>query len=170
MRGMRKPSQWFRWMTTAAVADPSRRPENLLYRVELTNLCMSFCNVGSVMRRQVVTGGVNMRIRDAVKVMQRRRVGSIVVIDDEGRCIGIFTERDVIRSIADGFPLDTPIGEVMTKRPITIRADTSISEAKAIMVTHGIRHLPVVDDEGRVLGMVSVRDLLEGLLGIPTLR
>lgn len=124
--------------------------------------------IAMVMRRDVVKSKGDISIKEAAVILQRRRVGSIVIIDDEERCVGIVTERDIIRSIAHGMPLETEISRIMTVNPITVGGDSSIAEVKAIMVNHRIRHIPVVDSENRVIGIVSARDILEGLVGIPT--
>jgi len=124
--------------------------------------------VSIVMRKDVVKSKSDISIKEAAIILQRRRIGSIVIVDDEDKCVGIVTERDIIRSIAHNMPLETQISRIMTANPITVGLDSSIAEVKAIMVNHRIRHVPVVDSENKVVGIISARDLLEGLMGIPT--
>ena len=124
--------------------------------------------VSIVMRKDVVKSKSDISIKEAAIILQRRRIGSIVIVDDEDKCVGIVTERDIIRSIAHNMPLETRISRIMTANPITVGLDSSIAEVKAIMVNHRIRHVPVVDSENKVVGIISARDLLEGLMGIPT--
>jgi len=99
-------------------------------------------------------------VAEAVAIMASRKVGAVPVVSD-GRLVGIFSERDVIRRvIARGrAPDKTPLGEVMTADPVT--ADPRESRASAIlkMQAVGCRHLPIVA-EGTVIDMLSIRDLL----------
>lgn len=99
---------------------------------------------------------------EAAKLMANRDVGAIVVIDEEGRLAGILSERDITRRvITKGMdPKKTTIADIMTANPDTVRPDDSALEALEIMRVRHYRHLPVVDD-GKVVGMVSVRDLYE---------
>jgi CBS domain-containing protein len=93
-------------------------------------------------------------------------VGSIVVTDDNEKCVGIFTERDAIRIIANEVPLDTTIDQVMTKNVVTIGEEASLEEASRLVISHRIRHLPVVDNKGKLTGLLSVRKLLDELFGL----
>ena len=109
--------------------------------------------------RSIVTTPSHVTVSTAVAQMNRCHIGSLVVIDD-GRLVGIFTERDVLaRVIATGLePRTTVVTHVMTHDPITIRPDTTIGEALAIMTEKRCRHLPVVDDGG-LCGLISAGDL-----------
>lgn len=91
-----------------------------------------------------------------------RRTGAIMLVDDEGRLTGIFTDSDLARLFerrADE-KLDRPIAEVMTRRPITIATGSRLHEAVALMAERKISELPVVDAEGRPLGLVDVTDVV----------
>ncbi len=99
-------------------------------------------------------------IREAVERMYRAQVGSVLVVDDEMRLLGIFTERDLVRVVATGVPLDTPIEREMTTKLITASPDESVAIVASRMIEHGIRHIPVVDESGRLVGIVSIRDVL----------
>lgn len=102
-------------------------------------------------------------VRDAVKEMNHQGVGSIVVLD-EGRLAGIFTERDVLRRVVvPGLPADsTPVSEVMTREVDTFSPDVTVEEAMAHMNKYRHRHVPVVRGE-RILGMVSIGDITRWL-------
>ena len=95
----------------------------------------------------------------AVERMNECHIGSLVVCDGE-RPIGIFTERDVlVRVVARGLdPKKTPVGEVMTRDPIAIRPDVTVTEAMMVISQRRCRHLPVVDDRG-LRGLISIGDL-----------
>ncbi len=108
----------------------------------------------------------NTPITDALKALHERRVGSIVIVNEDRGCEGIFTERDAIRVFALGLPLTTTLRDTMTKNVLTVQEDASFAEAKQLFATHGIRHLPVVDDENRLTGMLSIRSILDELVGL----
>ena len=124
--------------------------------------------VKHIMIEDVVTAKVNITIRNAFKTLQEKHVGSIILIDDAEKCIGIFTERDAIRTVANEVPLDTTINQVMTKNISTIGEEASLDEAKRLIISHGIRHLPVVNSKGELVGLLSVRKLLDEFFGLTT--
>ncbi len=102
-------------------------------------------------------------VADAIQLMLARRVGAVAVLDENRVVAGIFTERDVLRKVAlSGRPPDqTAVQEVMASPVVLATASTTPGEALAVMVEHHFRHLPVVDDRGRLRGMLSIRNLLE---------
>ncbi len=124
--------------------------------------------VKRIMIEDVVTAKPNITVKDAVRTLQEKHVGSIVITDNNEKCMGIFTERDAIRIIASDVPLDTPIDQVMTTNVATIGEEASLEEARRLIISHGIRHLPVVDSKGELVGLLSVRRLLEELFGLTT--
>ncbi|HEY7617003.1 MAG TPA: CBS domain-containing protein, partial [Terriglobales bacterium] len=93
----------------------------------------------------------------------QRHVGAVAVVDSERRIAGIFTERDVLLKLAlSGRDLETtPVREMMTTPVELATAETTPGEALATMVERHFRHLPVADNDGRVIGMLSIRDLLQ---------
>lgn len=99
-------------------------------------------------------------VMDAVRLMAMKHVGA-VVIGLDGRAEGIFTERDLLmRVVARGLDADsTPITRVMTRDPETVSPDQEAIDALNRMHERGFRHLPVVGEDGRVIGIVSIRDL-----------
>jgi CBS domain-containing protein len=81
-------------------------------------------------------------------------------VREHGRLVGILTERDVARALADGVdPVETVVGEYMTRDPITVTPGTDAADAAVTMLELGVRHLPVTE-AGTVVGMLSSRDLL----------
>ena len=118
------------------------------------------------MIKRVVTTKEDATIETAVKILDEKHIGSIVMTDNEGKCKGVFTERDAIRIMARNIPLSTPLKEVMTKNLITIGEGAAFAEAMALLVSHGIRHLPVVDDEGRLVGIMSMRNFFNEIFGV----
>jgi CBS domain-containing protein len=95
--------------------------------------------------------------------MREQQTGSLLVTDGE-QLLGIVTERDVLRAVAEDVPLDTPISEVMSKDLVTAEPGMSLRDAARIMTEKWIRHLPVLEG-GRLVGIVSQRDLAGVLAG-----
>jgi CBS domain-containing protein len=91
--------------------------------------------------------------------MTERNVGAVLVMAD-GRLAGIMTERDILRAVARGLREDTVVGECMTPAPDTIAPDDTIEHAAVLMIHGGYRHLPVVDGDD-VVGVLSIRDLVQ---------
>ncbi|WP_394824174.1 CBS domain-containing protein [Pendulispora albinea] len=111
--------------------------------------------------RPVVSVPKDATVMDAVRAMVNRNVGAVVVLDGV-QLLGVFTERDVvIRVVLEGLATETtPVAEVMTKSVVTVREDADRSSVLKLMADHHIRHLPVVDADGRVKTMLSMRHLL----------
>jgi CBS domain-containing protein len=116
----------------------------------------------SLVSRSVVAVSPKTTILEAVEVMAAAQVGSVVVVSD-GELQGMFSERDVmLRVVLEGRdPRFTLVEEAMTVPVQTISMRTSGDEALRIMLQEHIRHLPVIDDRGRIQAIVSMRSLLE---------
>ena len=113
--------------------------------------------VGEIMTRDVLGLEPATSLVDAARRMHERRVGAVVVLDDD-RLVGIVTERDILRAVATG-AIGGSVADVMTHGPDTIGPDESAGQAAALMIHGGFRHLPVVDGNA-VVGMLSIRDLV----------
>ena len=110
--------------------------------------------------RQVWTVGAEDTVLRALELMEAKNIGAVVVVD-QGRVIGMFTERHYARKVilkGRSSP-KTKIREVMRTDPIFVRADQSLEDCMAIMASKNLRHLPVLEDE-RLEGIVSMGDLL----------
>jgi CBS domain-containing protein len=114
--------------------------------------------VGDVMTAVVVTTSPDNPVADAAAAMVRHKVGSALIM--QGRLLaGILTERDVLRAAASGSDLtSSPVSAWMTKDPEPASPDTTVEDALQVMLLHGFRHLPVLEDH-EVRGVVSLRDL-----------
>jgi CBS domain-containing protein len=101
---------------------------------------------------------------DALKVLADHEVGALVVVD-EGRLVGVFSERDYTRKVAlqGRNSKNTRVREIMSSNVIAVSPQTGTRDCMALMREKRIRHLPVVEG-GRVLGMLSIRDLLDDLI------
>jgi CBS domain-containing protein len=124
--------------------------------------------IKDVMCKKVITCQENLSVREAVELLQVRHVGSIVVLDDEQKVVGIFTERDVIRLVANQYDLSEPLSKVMSSHVVTATMEASFDEAKRLMLTHKIRHLPITDEAGKLIGLFSLRAFFDEVLGIKT--
>ena len=115
---------------------------------------------------RVVTVSAKSSVADAIRVMHAEKVGAVMVPDAEGCPVGIFTERDVVRLYADGErDFDTLALEArMTCSVVVGRLSMSVDEALGLMTERRFRHLPVVE-EGKLLGLVSIGDLVKVKLG-----
>jgi CBS domain-containing protein len=113
--------------------------------------------------KDVASVRVEVSAADAIRLMLDRHVGAVGVIDSAGLVAGIFTERDVLRklSLTGRNPEATPVRELMTTPVELATIDTRPGEALATMLERHFRHLPVVDNAGKLLGMLSIRNLLE---------
>ena len=114
--------------------------------------------VRDVMTTRVVTTGPDNPVADAAAAMVRHKVGSALIM--QSRILaGILTERDVLRAAASGSDLThSPVSAWMTNDPEQASPDTTVEDALQLMLLHGFRHLPVLEDR-EVRGIVSLRDL-----------
>ncbi len=98
---------------------------------------------------------------EVIRIMVAKRCGAMLIVDGEGRLTGIFTERDVLlRSVGGDLAWkDRPVGEVMTRAPVTVGDGDMLEEVLRRMRGGQFRHLPVVH-EGKPVGVVSIRDVL----------
>jgi CBS domain-containing protein len=110
-----------------------------------------------------VIADAGMSLREIVQEMRERRA-SCALLTREDRLAGVFTERDVVTRVAGVHGvLDGPVAEVMTADPEHIRRGDRLSTAVRLMRRRGYRHVPVVDDDGRILGCVRHEDVVDYL-------
>jgi CBS domain-containing protein len=103
-------------------------------------------------------------VADAVALMRQEGVGCLIVSEGE-QMVGIFTERDLMRRVlAAGKPLTTPVAECMTPNPVVVHRKEPIGAAVRRMEEGGYRHLPVVDEAGRLVGVLSVKKIVHYLV------
>ena len=115
--------------------------------------------VSEVMTREVATVSPDQPVQEAASFMLRADAGSIPVTDGD-RLIGMITDRDIaVRGVAKGYGPETPVRELMTNDIICARIDDDIEEIANKMSEAQIRRLPVVDEQERLCGIVSLGDL-----------
>jgi len=118
-------------------------------------------NVGSLLKGGALVLQRNATLQETVKTMAERNVGLLPIVDDEGRPLAVISERDVIKALAAGASLDDPALAAARREPlITVTPDVDVHEALVKMRRGGVRHLLVVDKEGRLVGVVSIRDFM----------
>ena len=108
------------------------------------------------------SGTPDMTVARAASEMTGRKIGSLLVLDDNAGLAGILSERDIVRGIATFGPecLDGPVSQLMTRGVTTIGPGATIAQAMEIMTQGRFRHLPVMDD-GRLAGMISIGDVVK---------
>ena len=100
-------------------------------------------------------------LREAARIMCEKRIGSVLVVGETGELRGILTERDVTCAAGkEDNVLDMPVWEFMTPEPAYVYPETPVSEVLDKFRELGVRHLPVVDRDGKPVGVISVRDVL----------
>jgi CBS domain-containing protein len=109
------------------------------------------------------TVSVLATVEEAVNKMLDKDVGAVAVIDEQGVVAGMFTERDVLAKFAlsGRDAAATPVRELMSPMVEMATAETTPAEAFRVMLERHYRHLPVADDHGKVLGILSIRNILE---------
>lgn len=119
-------------------------------------------DIADICQRNVDTAQPGETARAAAQRMATRGVGSLVVVDGEGRPTGIVTDRDLaLRVVGAGLdPLETTVGDVMSRHLASIDERGTFEHALAAMRANAVRRLPVVDAAGRLVGIVSLEDVL----------
>ena len=116
--------------------------------------------VAEVMNTSVLTVEPSASIGEAAEKMIEAGVGAVVVMEDMARIVGIVTERDLMRAVAQrARAAEARVRQWMTESVVTIEPDTEIKDAAKMMFEKNFRHLPVVNKDGRLLGIASLRRL-----------
>jgi CBS domain-containing protein len=121
------------------------------------------------MTRNVITIPENRTMKQASKLMYEDNIGSIVILKEAGQIpIGIVTERDIARTV--GFAAehsifgDIPLSEIMGKPLITVHPSTSLKDAVVLMQQKDIRRLPVLDENGQLVGIITDKDIINAVV------
>jgi len=122
---------------------------------------MKIRHVLAVKSAHVVTVGREQSLRDAVRLLASHRIGGLVVVDAVGAPVGVLSERDIVRALAEASDaLDRRVGEIMSRDPVTGSPDDDAEAVLDTMTARRFRHLPIVDG-GRLVGIVSLGDLVK---------
>jgi CBS domain-containing protein len=116
--------------------------------------------IEEIMSKEVATAKPDDPLVTAAKTMLERKIGCVVVVDQE-KTVGIVTESDLVRCAASGHdPNRTLVKDMMRSPPVTCTPQAPVEEAYAHMRRNSIRHLPIVDRDGRLVGIVTMKDLI----------
>ena len=120
--------------------------------------------VDQLMTNDVETCSRESVLQDAAWIMWKRDCGCVPIIDRAGRVVGMITDRDIcMAALIQGVGLGhIPVAKVATRKPVTIRRDETVEEAQRLMREHQVRRVPVVDADGKLVGLLSVCDLVRG--------
>lgn len=113
--------------------------------------------------RDIVTVSPQASVFEAIQLMDQKNIGSLLVLNVHGKIAGIFAERDCFRKVilSDKSPRDVLVKSVMTKKVIYASPENTVDECMALMTQKRIRHLPVIDANEKVVGIISIGDLVK---------
>ena len=110
----------------------------------------------------VITAQSNQQIREAATMMADYNIGAIVVVDEAGELVGILSERDIVRkAVTHDRVFDMPISEVMTQNVVTALPQDDLMSVAHTMTERRFRHMPILNEEGGLIGMISIGDVLK---------
>lgn len=114
----------------------------------------------------VATIGPEATLARVAQVLDERRIGAVVVVEADGRVVGVVAEREIVQNLArEGRDcLDVTVAEAMTSTVTTCRATTTTAELMQMMTEGRFRHIPVVDDAGGLVGIVSIGDVVKSTI------
>ncbi len=121
--------------------------------------------VGAIATRNPITVRPDDEIRVVAALLTSRRIKGVPVVDDSGRLVGIITQADIVRALAEG-KTDARVRDYMSSPVITIREDEDLLKAIRVMSERGIGRLVVVDEAGRLVGIVTRTDILKYIAGL----
>ena len=114
-----------------------------------------------IMTQDVVTISPDTRVRDAAKILDQKRISGVPVVDG-GKVVGICSEADILNA----GDMERPVNEVMSKDVVSVGPDTDVQEIARLMSDHGIKRVPVIDEAGRLVGIVSRADIVRAMAGL----
>ena len=114
--------------------------------------------------REIWSISPDSTVYDAMKLMADKEIGSLAVLED-GRLVGLISERDYARNVIlkGRSSKDTPVREIMERRPVCATPDESVEESMAVMTDRRTRHLPVIEGD-KLVGIISIGDLVKAII------
>lgn len=119
--------------------------------------------VGSAYPDQPLATASDATLGEVLQLLRAQRTGALLICEDS-TLVGIITERDALRFMAEGTDLSTPARDLMSAPPTTIRSDATVGAAIEQMSSGGYRHLPIVDAKGQPTGVLAVRGIVHYLV------
>ena len=118
--------------------------------------------VGQVCSKPAITASPDTTAQEAAHRMRTRNVGALVIVNGRDKPIGMVTDRDIaVKVVAQGAdPASVRVGALITRRPTVITEDAGILDATKLLSRRGVRRLPVVSRTGKLIGILSLDDLL----------
>jgi CBS domain-containing protein len=99
--------------------------------------------------------------REAARIMKNEDTGIVPIVDGD-RLVGVVTDRDLtLQIVAEGGNADTPVGQIAAKELVTVDPQQSLEEAARLMAEHQVRRLPIVEEDGRLVGILAQKDLAD---------
>ena len=139
--------------------------------------------VKDIMTRDVIRVSPDTNVKEALNLLLRMHISGLPVIDDKGRLMGMFTEKEVLRNVLPSYIekvgkfvyeenpksikkkfeslSNSTVSQLMRKDVITVNEDTSLCEAVHLMLTNKVRRIPILDKSGKVVGIVARGDILK---------
>jgi IMP dehydrogenase len=113
--------------------------------------------------REIITISPQESVLDAIKLMDAKNIGSLLVLNAQGKIAGIFAERDCFHKVilAGKLTSQVQVRAAMTRKVIYASPENTVDECMALMTQKRIRHLPVIDSQGHVVGIISIGDLVK---------
>ena len=110
-----------------------------------------------------IVASVDATTKYAIELLQNHHIGCALVVDKDGKLEGIYSERDIVQkwALSDIAPEELALTEIMTPEPASLRRDATISAALYLMSKGGFRHLPIVDENNRPVGIISIKDVMD---------
>ncbi len=117
-------------------------------------------------RKRLTTIGTEALLTEAAKALSDSQAELVVVCDSEGKAVGVITKADVVRRIThcQGAACQAPAAAAMTREVVFCRPDDHVSAVWSRMKRHGLRHIPIIGDQSRPVGIINARDVLQALL------
>ena len=154
-------------MPPSSYQAPTRgdRDEKTVSQSTETNLSSTTTTVETLLEKKgtmVFSVKPNQTIQDAVQVLSEKRIGALLVLDDRGTMHGILSERDIVRKMAEtpGETLPQKVEDLMTQDVVTCKPSDALVTVLQKMTDGRFRHMPVIDDNGSVQGMVTIGDVV----------
>jgi CBS domain-containing protein len=122
--------------------------------------------ISNFMTKTVITANIDHTIQSVCRIMNENKIGGVVIVErgiNGNEPVGIITERDIIRKIGEVelFTTQSPIRELISNNIISIKPDNTIRDAITLMHGNNIRRLPVIDNDGKMIGIITDKDILK---------